>query len=271
MTETRTFTTSDGVRLAYAIDDFTDPWTTAPTLVLLHAAMSNLRRFYAWVPTLARHFRVVRLDARGHGDSEAPGPDKPVTIERLTRDVIELLDLLGAERAHVSGSSAGGYVAQWLAITRPDRVAKLALFSTTPGFSYHTPEAHVETWLPTIRAKGVDGLLGATVAARVDPNTVEPGFIAWMLSEASHMDREFTCRFLDAMVTLDLGDRVHEIEAPTLIVVGGGDTVNRRDGWEKLRRIPNHRWIVFEGLAHNITNGAPERCAAQLRDFLRER
>ena len=39
------FTTSDGVRLAYTVDDFTDPWKPTYTVVLLHAAMSNLRRF----------------------------------------------------------------------------------------------------------------------------------------------------------------------------------------------------------------------------------
>lgn len=268
MSAERTFTASDGLRLAYAIDDFTDPWKPTETLLLLHAAMSNKERFYAWVPILARRFRVVRLDTRGHGASAPSGPDVAVTIDRLRDDALELLDHLRVDRAHVSGSSAGGYVAQWIAITRPERVRKLALFSTTPGFSYHTAEAHVETWLPTIRAKGVDGLLGDTVAARVDPKTVDPGFIRWMLAEASRMDREYTCRFLDAMVKLDLGDRVREIKARTLVVVGGADTVNRRDGWDRLRTIPDHRWIVYEGQPHNITNNAPDRCATDLLRFL---
>ncbi len=44
------FTASDGARLAYYIDDFTDPWKQAPTLLLLHAAMGSARRYYAWVP-----------------------------------------------------------------------------------------------------------------------------------------------------------------------------------------------------------------------------
>ena len=263
-----TFTTSDGVRIAYAVDDFTDPWKPSATVVLLHAAMSSKARFHAWVPPLARHFRVVRMDARGHGESEAPGADKPVTIERLTRDVVELLDHLGIARAHVSGSSAGGYPAQWLAITRPERVDKLALFSSTPGFSYHTPEARADTWIPTIREKGVDGLLADTIAARVDPTKVERGFIDWMLAEARRMNRDFTCRFLQAMVTLDIGDRVHEIAAPTLVVVPGGDTVCSKQGYDRLRKIPNHRWVVYEDAAHNITNGMADRCAADLLRFL---
>ena len=60
MTETRRFTTSDGLSLAYYIDDFTDPWQRPATLILLHAAMGSARRYYGWVPYLCRHYRVVR-------------------------------------------------------------------------------------------------------------------------------------------------------------------------------------------------------------------
>ena len=58
------FTASDGIRLGYCIDDFTDPWKEAPALLLLHAAMGSARRYYAWVPPLSRNYRVVRMDLR---------------------------------------------------------------------------------------------------------------------------------------------------------------------------------------------------------------
>ena len=77
------FTASDGARLAYYIDDFTDPWQAAPTLLLLHAAMGSAKRYYAWVPPLARHYRVVRMDLRGHGGSEIPPAERPLTLDRL--------------------------------------------------------------------------------------------------------------------------------------------------------------------------------------------
>ena len=64
--------TSDALRIAYTVDDYTDPWTAAPTVVLLHSAMSSSRRLYAMVPHLARRFRVVRMDLRGHGESDIP-------------------------------------------------------------------------------------------------------------------------------------------------------------------------------------------------------
>src|SRR5688572_20107234 len=99
-----TFSASDGLRLRYVIDDYTDPWRQSETLVMLHAAMGSSRRFYAWVPHLARDFRVVRLDLRGHGESEVPG-DGQLTFERLCLDVVELLDQLGAATVHLAGSS----------------------------------------------------------------------------------------------------------------------------------------------------------------------
>ena len=268
MSQPRTFMTSDGVRLAFVVDDFTERWRPTETVVLLHAAMSSLKRFYAWVPLLARHLRVVRIDMRGHGDSETPPLDRDLSVDRLGQDVIELLDRLALGHVHLSGSSGGGYVAQWLAINHPQRVGKLALFSSTPGLRYARPEMHVERWPVIIRAKGVDGLLGDTVAARVDPSRVDAGFIRWMVDEAKLMDREFTARLLAMMARLDLAQRVHQIGAPTLVVVPGADTVCGPDGYEHLRRIPDHRWVVYEGLAHNVTNAVPERCATDLRQFL---
>jgi 3-oxoadipate enol-lactonase len=82
------------------------------------------------------------------------------------------------------------------------------------------------------------------------------------------MDREFTCRFLTAVVGLDLADRLSAIRAPTLVVVPGADTVGTRAGYELFRRIPNVEYLVYEGLAHNITSAVPERCATDLRRFL---
>ena len=110
-----TFVTSDGVRVAYCIDDFTDPWKSPVTVFLLHSAMSSSKRFYSMVPGLANHYRVIRLDSRGHGESEVPPPHVPHDAQRLNQDVIELLDRLAIGKTHIIAGSAGGYTAQLLA------------------------------------------------------------------------------------------------------------------------------------------------------------
>ncbi|MGE3783122.1 MAG: alpha/beta fold hydrolase, partial [Alphaproteobacteria bacterium] len=131
MTESRTFATGDGIRLAYYIDEFTDPWRRPDTVLLLHAAMGSARRYFGWVPHLARDWRVIRLDLRGHGASQVPPADQPLLLERLVTDAAELLDHLGIDSAHIVGNSAGGYLGQQLAMTTPERVRGLALFGST--------------------------------------------------------------------------------------------------------------------------------------------
>src|SRR5512138_3906159 len=127
MTEIASFAASDGEHIAYYIDDFTDPWRKAPVMLLFHSAMGNSERFYSWVPGLARHFRLIRMDLRGHGRSSVPSPDKPLTLDRLVDDVLELMALLGLDAAHVSANSAGGYVAQNLALRAPEKVQSLVV------------------------------------------------------------------------------------------------------------------------------------------------
>jgi 3-oxoadipate enol-lactonase len=52
----------DGARIFYRVDDFTDPWSQPETILMLHGFCRNSRFWYAWVPILGRHFRVVRPD-----------------------------------------------------------------------------------------------------------------------------------------------------------------------------------------------------------------
>ena len=108
----QTFTASDGLDIAYALDDYTDPWEAADTLILIHAAMGSSKRFYAWVPHLARDLRVVRIDLRGHGRSGIPAPEQ-LSPQRLVQDIVERADHVGAARFHVAGSSAGA-MSRWV-------------------------------------------------------------------------------------------------------------------------------------------------------------
>lgn len=130
MTHASFWTASDGTRLHYLYDDFTDPWREAPLVVLLHSGLGSSLRLCGWVPHLARRYRVVRPDIRGHGKSE-PGPDDGLTHERLALDLVELMDHFGAASAHVMGSSAGGMIAGRTALRHPARFRSLAMYAAT--------------------------------------------------------------------------------------------------------------------------------------------
>jgi 3-oxoadipate enol-lactonase len=116
--------TGDGARIAYRIDGHDNE----PTLILSNSIATTMGMWDLQIPELSRHFRVVRYDARGHGESSVPVG--AYSIDRLGRDVIELMDALRIDRAHFLGLSLGGFVGQWLGVHTPARVDRLILSNT---------------------------------------------------------------------------------------------------------------------------------------------
>ncbi|MFI5591730.1 alpha/beta fold hydrolase [Amycolatopsis sp. NPDC051758] len=107
-----------------------------PDLVLLHGTGGHLEAYARDLAGLARDFRVTVYDMVGHGWSDLP--DRPYTIDVLSAHLVSLLDVLGIERAHLSGESLGGWVVAWTAAHHPDRVDRLVL--NTPGNIANKPE-----------------------------------------------------------------------------------------------------------------------------------
>ena len=77
----------------YHLDDFTDPWQTKSVVLLHHAAGGNLHRWRAWVPTLARQYRVVRFDMRGHAGTDGPA-NGIFSLSDLAADITSVIDNL---------------------------------------------------------------------------------------------------------------------------------------------------------------------------------
>ena len=262
------FTASDGVPLAYYIDDFADPWKQAPTLLLLHAAMGSARRYYAWVPELSRHYRVVRMDLRGHGNSPVPSAGRELTLERLVRDVAELMDHLGCPSAHIVGNSAGGYLAQQLAMNRPERVCSLMLFGSTPGLK----NSQAPSWIPQIQTKGLRAFLAETITERLPLDQVDPGLVEWFLDEAAKNDPAYIGKFVLLMASYDWSGELARIGCPTLVVVPGAEPIGSTANYEPFRRLVSDvEMRVYDGAPHNICDAFPDRCTADVLDFLTRR
>jgi pimeloyl-ACP methyl ester carboxylesterase len=262
------FTASDGNRLAFHIDDYQDPWKTDRPLLMLHAAMGSAKRWYALVPPLSRQFRVIRLDLRGHGESQVPPPDPPLTLARLVQDVRELLAHLNLHApVHVVGNSAGGYIAQTLAMESPERVRSLILFGSTPGLRH----SQAQTWLPRVQRDGLRRFLAETIADRFPPGH-DPGNIAWFLDEAAKNDDAYVVRFVGLMSSLWWMEKLPAIRCPTLLVAPGAETVGHGEDYHRMQAlIPDCDLITYEGLPHNICDIVPDRCAADIIAWHRQR
>jgi pimeloyl-ACP methyl ester carboxylesterase len=109
------FTTSDGIRIHYM-----QLGSEGSYVVLIHGFTAN--QYGTWyangiMDALAVNHRVVTLDCRNHGRSDKPEPGKP----GIPSDVIELMDLLKIEKAHIHGFSMGGSITAQLLASHPER------------------------------------------------------------------------------------------------------------------------------------------------------
>ena len=102
---------------------------SAPVLMLCNSLGTTMKMWEPQLAALANHFRVVRYDRRGHGQSGTVGP---YSFERFGRDVIAILDALNIRTAHWCGLSMGGMVGQWLGANAADRFDRIS-FSTRSG------------------------------------------------------------------------------------------------------------------------------------------
>ena len=109
-----------------------------PALLLLHLTTFSSDVFSDVMPILATRYKVIAMDRFGHGGSD-PLPEE-VTIEVLTRAVINFLDALHVDRSYILGQHTGCYEGIEVAIAQPERVEKLVLV----GLPDRTPEERAQ-------------------------------------------------------------------------------------------------------------------------------
>jgi 3-oxoadipate enol-lactonase len=267
MSSERYATSGDGVRLAYETSGAGEP------LLFIHGLAYD-RLGWGPLPTLlAQDFHTVLFDNRGVGDSDVP--DGPYTMEQLAGDAVAVLDAAGIESAHVFGVSLGGFIAQEIALTHPERVRKLVLCSTSPGGAnaFPMPARGVDAFT---RFAAMDREAGLRLmvenslgdhAVRERPELVEEVY-------AYRLERAPTVAAWQAQFAASQGhdayERLPSIAAPTLVIHASADTViDARNGELLAERIPGARIERVPDRGHLVMWQEGERLAPIVRDFLR--
>ena len=255
---------------------YTEVAGKGPEIVLLHEGICDSRMWDPQWETFTRSHRVLRLDFRGYGRSPlAPGRFASA------RDVIELLDRHGFDRAAVVGVSLGGRVALEVALAAPERVAALVLVgSGLPGHDWS--EEMKATWEEeeaALRSGNVDEAVDISLRTWVagpgrKPEDVDADVrarVAEMQRQAYELQLPFEGEAEEELLVEDVAQRLGEIKAPTLVLVGEEDVPDIHAIADRLaREIPGARRATIADAAHVPSMERPREFEELVLGFVEE-
>jgi len=260
------FAEVNGVKLYYEVAGEGHP------LVLIHGGLVDRRLWDDQFDVFAQHYRVIRYDIRGFGNSDVPaGPYSNY------EDLYGLLKFLGVEKAYVMGLSMGGGIAIDFTLAHPEMVA--ALIPVAAGVSgFQSSEASRQKWAEIEKATERGDIAQAvelenrmwTDGPNRRPEQVNPVVRQRVAEMNTH---NYALLNPDAPLPQGLEppaiSRLSEIRVPTLIIVGDEDVQDILVIADILEAgIAGAKKVVIPGTAHHLNMEKPEEFNQVVLTFL---
>jgi pimeloyl-ACP methyl ester carboxylesterase len=238
----------------YRDDWFGEPWRTPETAVLIHGNAESGIVWYAWMPRMAREFRVLRPDLPGFGRSRIPSGFE-WTLPSLATYVAHVLDKAGIESAHIIGAKTGGSVAMQFAADYPARTRTLSVasgpVSPPPTLAFADPA----------QIPPADRLGSAASKEMVE-------YWANMFKTAPQVP---TQGLRNAITDMAKDGVLQRIKAPTLVLTADRSKLQSvEQALQYQRLIPNSRLAVLRSDAYHIAAVNAEECVTNVMSFIRE-
>jgi pimeloyl-ACP methyl ester carboxylesterase len=261
------FFDSQGVKIRYIEAGQGDP------VVLIHGFSSSVDtgwRQPSVFDKLARDFRVIALDCRGHGQSDKPHDPASYGLA-MVEDVARLLDHLQIRRAHIVGYSMGGAITGTFVVKHPDRVLTAVFGGSAPRMGWSAQNERDANELAESLEQG-NGM--RPLVLRLWPaDEPKPSDEALNQRARASLGRNDAL----ALAAVQRGGKqqvvtpadVRALSMPMLAVIGSVDPIKASvDAFSKLK--PELKVVVIDGASHSGARGAPSRpeFAAAIRDFL---
>ncbi len=256
--------TVNGIAINYELSGAAD----GPAVVLHHPLATNLSCWDELTAALEEKYRVLRLDARGHGASDAPAG--AYAFETLAKDVVDLMTACGMDKASFLGLSMGGMVGQYLGFLYPERFKCLLLVST----SSRIPDEAQPVWDQRIVAAKKDGM-----ASQVDgamQRWVSPRALKEDAALVERLRKMILATPVDgylgwcqAIRGLNVTSRLGAIKLPTRVIVGELDPATPVAASQAIHEaIPGSDLVIVPGVSHMLHNEEPELFHSHVLPFL---
>lgn len=210
------FIECDGARVFWRTDGRRD----APALVLANSLGSDTSLWDGLMPTLLRHYRVLRLDLPGHGASSLIGSRITWTVPRLANHVLQAADAAGMGKFSFAGVSVGGMIGLWLAANSA-RVERLVVSNTSASVDPGVWNDRIRI----AREKGLQALVDGTMQRwfNADYLAKDPVEVATIREHFLQVELEGYIGCSEAIRDVDLHACLAQVRCPTLVIAGISD------------------------------------------------
>lgn len=257
-------------------DNFTDPWKPHETILIQHGFARHGAFWYHWIPLLARNYRVIRRDARGHGLSSHPTAATPkydYSLATILDEIIDTMDQLGVAKFHFLGESTSGMVGEALAAMYPERLHSLILCSSP---TFLPPAACTlfsfgrADWPTACREMGSRGWAEALSKVPGTVSVPDPGYVEWWISQVAVSSGEGLAGYAEFLSTLDSRPFLENISLPTLILAPAKSAATKLQEQKMVQsKIPGSKLVVIYGEGHEIYVEKAEDCQTAVLEFFK--
>lgn len=258
------------VRIGGSPEISVDSMGEGELVVFMHGIGGNKRNWHDNLPYFAKHFQAVAWDARGYGESD--DYEGPLNFASYADDLVRVLDHFGAERAHIVGLSMGGRIAMDFGERYPSRLGALVLCATHRGFSHFSDEKKREFIRlrkePLVNGGEPQDIAVPVAKTLIGPRASEDAF-AKLVDSMKRLHKESYIKSVEATVMSDSHSKLHEIQVPTLVVVGSEDKLTTPEIAEEIcKQVPDSTLVTIEGAGHLVNIEEPELFNAAVCGFL---
>lgn len=270
-----TITHPNGETTYYEDDNFTDPWKPHETILIQHGFARHSAFWYHWIPTLSRHYRVIRRDARGHGRSSAPSKSYDYSATTILEEIVDTLDQLKIDKVHWLGESTGGIWGEAMAVENPERLLSLTTCSTPmnlPPEALKSLSFGYDSVPKSLRSLGSHGW-AVEAAKLLKTDQISTEYTKWWIEQVSLPSGDGLADHAElALEKVDARQFVDRIQVPMLILAPRNSTLARLDGddnqYDLQKRVKGSQLVVIEGKGHEIYIDEHEKCKEEFLKFL---
>lgn len=239
-----------------------------PALLLLNSLGTTTEMWAPQRPLLEKHYRVIQIDTRGHGQSDTPAA--PYSFDDLVADAFGVLDRNGIKTASVMGCSLGSMTALGMAVAAPERIERIVCTAARAD----SPPPFRQSWFDRVEIleqKGVEGLWDGSLA-----NWLTPAFRDSKPQVVADMKANFLMTTVEgyrgcamALKDLDYLKDLSTMDVPVLFVAGSEDKGAAPDTMREMTlAAKNGEFALVQDAGHIVNVNAPEAFTAAVSDFL---